>query len=435
MKLNSNEKLKRDLEDFWRILEGVKTYAELDIRGVIDRHKTHPEDVFCKIADYAGTGKKACTRDAYDAILGIAERHRNSLPVPEDYSRGELAEAICKHFARAVVDEQEDERALARVLTMSVNEATAKHVSRTFHFPCVIVSSNEPAQFSIGPVSFARAEVFPQLFKADIDRYLSGDGGRGCSTELVHRFRDITAEMGWIATVKISPCGEESAKRRAEGGISTALNILRVVFGIAYARDMGLAHVLNVTPTQSSHAVTIDGRMDFVFSTSFRGATATPHWYEAAIRQHPTFWSQAAHLVAASIGGIRSEAAERLIDALNWFSRAAFEASPGSRIISFVAALERLTSTEWFHIHNFCSRVALLARDQNDDLEKCYWDAYNLHNARSAVMHGAFSPEDQLFLKSLKRGHEITRYALFRGLEVHCLLDDSGNRSGIARFT
>jgi hypothetical protein len=120
--------------------------------------------------------------------------------------------------------------------------------------------------------------------------------------------------------------------------------------------------------------------------------------------------------------------ASRVIESLGWFGEATFEGVPGKQIAKFEAALERLAVTgSSFKLHLFCARVALLARDGlKDDVEECYWKAFQIHVARSQVVHGILSPESPKFRESLILAHDVARTALLRGLEIHCHLDDSG---------
>jgi hypothetical protein len=429
--MNAQEKLELDLRDFWRIHDGLAAYAGLDAKGAMERLKAHMEDGLCEVSDYAGTGKLMCTRDGHNAILELAERHRESMPVPDDYAVNELAEGIRKHLARAIVDEKQDEPALARVLRESVSDADQKHVERTYHLPCVVVPYEEPPQFRIGCVAFTAAKAFPQVFAPDIQRYVDDGADQKYSTERVAKFQEYISNFGWVASVTIPPCAKEAAQRRAERAVTTAINLLRLIFGVDYGRDMRLAHTAYTRPRQTEYAVSENGELDFVWSRRSSGALVEKDWY-LAIGKWPEFWKRAAHLVSTAVAGVRSETAERVIDALTWFGDAAFESAPGIQIVNFVAALERLATTEWFRTHNFCSRVALLAFEDDKDFENTYWDAYTIHTSRSGVIHGGFSPSNPTFLKSVRLAHKVTRNALFRGLDVHCLLDDSGKASGLA---
>lgn len=219
--------------------------------------------------------------------------------------------------------------------------------------------------------------------------------------------------------------------RRAEVAVATALNLLRLVFGVAYGRDMRLAHFTRSQPPHVEHALSEGGKLKFTWSQNGRGALVEKDWYQL-MDTHREFWVRAAHLVSTVLVGRRSEIADRVIDACTWFGDAAFESAPGTQTVDFVAALERLTTTEWFSTHKFCSRVALLAHENENSFEKTYWDAHAIHTARSRVIHGGFSPSSPAFLKTLRLAHDITRNALFRALEVHCLLDDEGQLSTLA---
>ena len=429
--MTPDEKLALDVRDFWRIHDGLEAYANLDAKGVMERLRLHKEDGLCDVSAYSGSGKLMCTRDGYNAIIELAERHRESLPVPDDHSVEELVEGLRKHIVRAMVEEKQDEPALARVLSDAVRDADQNHVERIYHFPCVVVAHEEPPQFQIGSVVFTSAKAFPQVFVKEIQNYLHKSGDDPFSNERVQRFEDYLLKHGWLATIKVPPCAEEAAKRRAEAAITTAINLLRLIFGAHYGRDMRVVHVAFVQPSMTEFAMTCNGELDFVLSRKTGGALVEKDWY-VAMQKWQGFWALAAHLVTSIISGKRSEMSYRVEDALTWFGESAFESAPGTKIVNFVAALERLTTTESFSTHKFCSRVAMLGYEEERDFQKTYWDAFEAHTARSGVIHGGFSPTSTTFRNKVRLAHDLTRNVLFRGLEVHFHLDGRGKLSGLA---
>lgn len=429
--MTTDEKQRLDIRDFWRIHDGLDAWAHLDAKGMMDRLRAHKEDALCEVSDYSGNGKLMCTRDGYDAIIELAERHRESLPVPDDYSVKELVEGLRAHIVRAIVEEKQDEPALARVLTEAVGHADRNHVERTYHFPCVVVHYEEPSQFQIGAVVFTSAKAFPQVFAKEIQAYLQKGGGDTFSKERLQRFEDYLRKYGWLASISVPPCAEEASKRRAEAAVATAINLLRLVFGVHYGRDMRVAHVAFVQPSMIEFAMTRGGEIDFVWSRKSSGALVEKDWYLAMQKWHG-FWAMGAQLVTSIVSGNRSEMSYRVEDALTWFGDSAFESAPGTQIVNFVAALERITTTESFSTHKFCSRVAMLGYEEERDFEKTYWDAFAVHTARSAVIHGGFSPTRATFRNKVRLAHDLTRNALFRGLEVHCHLDGGGKLSELA---
>ncbi len=64
---------------------------------------------------------------------------------------------------------------------------------------------------------------------------------------------------------------------------------------------------------------------------------------------------------------------------------------------------------------------------QNDgEFEQCYWDAYTVYSARSLIVHGGISARTGGQGNNVRLAHKITRKTLFRGLGMHCKLDDGG---------
>ena len=429
--MTPDEKRELDVRDILRICDGLETYAKLDAKGAMERLRAHKEDALCEVSDYSANGKVMCTRDGYNAIIQLAERHRECMAVPDDYSVSELAEGIRNRIVRVIVDEKQDEPAVARVLAEAVSEADKNHIQRTYHFPCVVVPYDEPPQFRVGVVGFTVAKAFPHVFAQELQQFVERSSDKKYSKDRVQRFEEYISNLGWVASVTVPPCAEEAAKRRAEVAVTTAINLLRLVFGVQYGRDMRVAHVAYTQPSKIEYAITKNAQLDFVWSRRGSGALVEKDWY-LSMQNWQGFWNLAAHLVRTTLAGKRSDISYRVEDALTWFGNAAFESAPGTQIVNFVAALERLTTTEAFSTHKFCSRVAILAHEDDRGFEQTYWDAYTIHTARSGVIHGGFSPTSRPFLAKVGLAHDLTRNALFRGLEVHSHLDNGGKMSGLA---
>jgi hypothetical protein len=307
-----------------------------------------------------------------------------------------------------------------------VADAATHHVERIYHFPCVLISPREPPRFQIGSVLFTTAKSFRETFGAEIQQYIEQNHDQEYSSTRVDEFEKFVIPFGWIGTVKVPPSAEECSQRRAELAISTSINLLRLVFGVQHARDMRLAHLTPSRSPHSEHAISQNGKLRFVWSRKTPGAFIGGDWH-LQLGKRDDFLRDAARIINATIEGKRSEVADRVIDALTWFGDAAFESAAGTQIVNFVAALERLTTTEWFKTHLFCSRIAFLSHNDEADFEKRYWDAYTIHNARSAVIHGGRSPGHPIFQRWVRLSHEVTRNALFRGLEVHGVLENNPN--------
>ena len=429
--MGPQEKLELDVRDFWRIHSGLEVYARLDTKATMERLKAHKEDALCTISPASGDGKLFCTRDGYQAIFDLAERHVNSLPVPDDYSPDEVAKQIRRYIVQAIVEQKADEPALAWVLAKAVAEVEVGHVERTYHFPCVLVNCRKPPTFQFGPVTFTTAEHFPVSMAEVLRRYCEDRPDRTDRPERAEGFKKHVAEYGWIATVTVPPCAEERGRQMAELVISTAINLLRALLGNPNARDIRLANAPQSKPIHSEYACEERGELHLNFSRRALGILADDNWL-VYVKRNRDFWNQAEHLLKAATLGKKSEISSRVIDALGWFGEAAFEPAPGTKIVKYVLALERLSTTSLFRPHTFCMRVALMAAQNDSEFERCYWDAYAVYVDRSQVVHGGISARTGGQGKNLRSAHEITRKVLFRGLGVHCSLDDSGACSTLA---
>jgi Apea-like HEPN len=422
------DKQRLDREALSRIIAGVECYANLDAKGTMERLRNHREDAFCEIWNTTSKHRIMCTRDGHNAIVELAERHRESLAVPDDFSVAELVDGLQRHLAKAIVEEPEEDDVLRRALGEAVTYAKKDHVERTYHFACVVVHQKEPKQFRIGNVTFTNGQNYRDLLGKELDRYTQTGKGRKVAEILTNDFVQDVKELGWVASVTVPPCNKEVAKRRAETAVKSAINVLRLAFGIQYGRDMRLVHISFAQPTRSQYAITEKGKFDIVGSRRSSGANVPEDWH-AQLSQWHGFWELTAEFLQTTVAGTRSEMSYRLEDALTWFGEAAFEDSGGMQVVNFVAALERLTTTGRFRLHNFCSRVALLAYEEDKDFEQAYWNGYEIYSARSAVMHGGFSPTDRSFGKKVRLAHEVTRTTLLRAFEVHQYLH-TGGRNG-----
>lgn len=417
------------LTDFQRLIKGVEALLGLDLAQIGARYDQHPEDKLCDLPHPSGKGLVLCTRDAYDAIYSMAERHINSLPNAEDYSLKDMAEAIRNHVLVAARDEPSDEAIIARTLHEATVHSQAEHCVRTFHFPCVLVSSHAPSQFSFGPVGFATLATFLELKKNALDTYTERNPHRQSATAWAEGLKSYVPGNPWIASVTIPPCAPSVSQLRAEQTTATAINLIRLLIGAGHARDMRLGHSLSPSPSSYAFLVETNEDLDIWSTHRVSGALVEDDWYATLRSRAPQYWARAEHLLHAGTKGRRSEIAGRVLDAVSWFGEASLETIPGTQIAKFEAALERLTVTGPFKLHLFCSRVALLAYGRQEEIEECYWKAFDIHLARSQVLHGVISPKSPVFRKSLSLAHEITRTVLFRALEIHCFLDDSGARS------
>lgn len=58
-----NGDLQRNILDFWRIINGLEVYANLGLRGTVERLKINSEDCLCYIRNASDSDDLQCTRN------------------------------------------------------------------------------------------------------------------------------------------------------------------------------------------------------------------------------------------------------------------------------------------------------------------------------------------------------------------------------------
>jgi len=432
--MTGQEKLRLDIEDFWRVHDGLEVYAGLGVMEIMERLRSHQEDALCSLVDLKGTGELECTRDATEAIYSIADRHLAFLPVPDDYSVEELTEAIRKYFVRAMVLAKTDEGTLSKCFELAEADLRSGFLERIYHFPCVLFHFPKPRQFRIGSVAFTPAGWFPKFRAGAFEAYLKFGGNTELNAKIIEEFNHYSASAGWVVTVVVPPCTESASYRRADMAVTTAVNLLRLFMGVGYARSIRPAHAPQSIPRQTSYAVESNWKMNFISSRRMETALVSEEWY-LMMNQNKWFWKAGESLLDSAVLGARPEIANRLIDALRWFGEAAFEGAPGTQLAKFVFALERMVMTERYSreiTHNFCSRVAFLVCREKEDFDSYYWQANGIYVARSDVVHGRVSSAGGETRKNLRLAHDFTQRALIGLLGLQHAMKCSGAKGTLA---
>jgi hypothetical protein len=113
--------------------------------------------------------------------------------------------------------------------------------------------------------------------------------------------------------------------------------------------------------------------------------------------------------------------AQRVLDAMSWFGQAASDPAPGTRLLKYVAAVERLTlyGKESRITAKVCERVATLCcKDGGRDFNSLSKRMREIYKARSELTHGKWSPyADSLSLKAY-RAEGIVQDVIFNFLSL-----------------
>ena len=351
-------------------------------------------------------------RKRYAPVLSSMEGAKN-LDAAEVLK--EITEHIGLALKKGAQGGEEAESIFEGVFSAAVRMARDQQKMSVYHFPCVLAEAKQPIEFVIGPVRFNLASRFES-------RLASLNSAEIQFNEDVRNpeFLQYVRQFGWIASVKVPPCSAEISKARAELAARTAINIVRVWFGLGHGRRMRLVHTEPALSGFSKYLVEEERQLWLGWSRTSEGAAVVDGWFDQVDIEHHKL---ASWLIRDIVFDDRTEIVDRLIDALSWFGDAAFEPSPGAKIAKLVMLLERLTTTtKRFSKKRFCRRVAIFAQEDDADFTAKYWAAYEFYNARSAITHGASSQSSTEHWAALRDAQPLITNSIFRALEAYSVI-------------
>ena len=408
-----------DQNDYDEFLEGVFLFLKMTPEQIMKHIKVHREDAFPQLRHFGGHGSAMCTKSGMDHLEQLVRRRLSAMEDAKNLDTAEVLQEITEHIGPALKEGAESDEAaesiFERVFTAAVGVAKGQQKMSMYHFPCVLAGAKQPEELVIGPVRFNLASRFES-------RLTSLNSAEMQFNEEVRspEFRQYVRQFGWIASVKVPPCSTEISKARAELAARTAINIVRVWFGLGHGHRMRLVHAEPALSGFSKYLVEEEGQLWLSWSRTSEGAAVVDGWFSQVDIEHHKL---ASWLVRDIVFEERNEIVDRLIDALSWFGDAAFEPSPGAKIAKLVMLLERLTTTtKRFSKRRFCRRVAILAQDDDADFTRKYWVAYEFYNARSAIAHGASSQSSAEHWAALRDAQPLVTNSIFRALEVYSLI-------------
>jgi hypothetical protein len=408
-----------DQNDYERFLEGITFFFGLAPQQLMEHMKLHKEDAFSQIRHFSGQGSAPCTTDGMNHLGLLVQRRIQVMSNGKDFDYQEVVREIADHIGpslqEGVQDGKDTEDIFECVFASALGPLKDKQKKSIYHFPCVLARAKSPEEFTVGPVRFTVASLFEsRLASLSSTEMQFGEGVR--NDEFINYIR----QFGWIASVNVPPCSPGISKTRAELAAQTAINIVRVWFGLGYGRRMRLVHTEPATSGFSKYLVEADNEISVSWSRTAEGALVVDGWFDQVDVEHHKL---ASWLLRDIVFDERTEIVERLIDALSWFGDAAFEPSPGAKIAKLVMLLERLTTTtRRFSKRRFCRRVAILALNDDADFAAKYWAAYEFYNARSAIAHGSSSQSSSEHWAALREAQPLITNSIFRAMEVYSLI-------------
>jgi len=406
-----------DQIDYEGFLEDLLSCSQLSPEELAEHFKLHWKETFPMLRHFDGHGFAICTSEGTNCLRSIVHRRVLALDNFKDFDLDavleEVAQRICPSLKAGAVLEESPEEIFEHVMTSSLETAVSQQERTIYHFPCVLAGAKDPEEFIVGLVRLSTATRFEsRLASLDSSGIKFNEEVRG------DQFLEHIRQFGWVISVQVPPCSPEISKARAELAARTAINIVRVWFGLGHGRRMRVVHLEPATANFSKYLVEASKGISLMWSRTREGAAIDDGWFAQVEEDHLKIVSW---LLRDILFDERSEIAERLIDALSWFGDAAFEPSPGARIAKLVMLLERLTTNARFSKKRFCKRVAILALESGDeaDFTEKYWKAYDFYNARSTVVHGSASQASSEHWKSLNDALPVVVNSIFCAMQIY----------------
>jgi hypothetical protein len=416
-------KTQQDISDVTFIVSEIYRLASLPIEGLRSEFKDNKWQWLYQVPHPKGAGGMLCGQTAYRRLVRLCARH---IAVEKDLRKRiditKFQQNATEELARRFLREGKaiDERNVARMLGAAVKSVRAKIIDLTHYSPCVVASGSMPLEFEIGPVKFLLMKDFLKNQKEEIEAKKGID--------IAKKLFDYFSQFKWVAIVTVPQCDNATSKIRASITVDGALNILRLLIGHRQSQKL-----------RQGHFATLPGKTACLVSNNKAGWGISSNWHiEEEV--YGDNWFEGIKdragpyldLATSSIHGLldpvkASYLRQRFLDGLTWYGEAVIELKPPSKIIKYVAALERIVVTEDDNLQQtVCKRTALLCSEGDPKTFKMYESrAKNTYKYRSKLMHGSLSPfDDELDRVAEEAGH-LTRSTLLAALELFSKVEET----------
>ncbi|PAV68051.1 hypothetical protein WR25_02503 [Diploscapter pachys] len=394
-------------------LGSFKTIERIDHMASLPHPKGYGE-MICGAA-----AAKIITRFAQEA----AERGGLSKRVTLDNVRKKLAELFVLRFFKEKRDI--DTKQIDRLFNSTVKASKTFVESITHLIPCHLMNSKEPESFTLGPVKFHnRLSITRKILSNRTTNTCSKDTDQGRHERylLVKAIR-YYRNFRWVAEVTISECDRPTSGRVAEEAVTSALNCLHLLLGVANSSRMQLGGLDVKGDSRAKLSIGKNGVLDPSLSFAYMGeVTYRDGWSEMLSTPRTLYWKNIfdVALEVTTDPDCDRPISRRFIDAAQWFGEAARDTSQATKIVKYVTSLERMLMTEERDdISSLVSqRVAALCFSPEVRREKWLNRTRAAYDLRSRLVHGSISPAALDLDEGAFNAGQVAEMALTRAIEA-----------------
>jgi hypothetical protein len=377
-------------------------------------------DFFCKLPHPFRDGDMLCGHVAEVKLRVIAEEalYLNKLAgrVTLDAMRDLLGPELVKRFLtekREINCQQID-----RLMSWLGRAAIRKCSSQTHFIPCHLMYVTEPAQISIGPVTFHSRKSFRNRIVPSVRAYDMGEG-RPWARRLLGGALRYYRGFKWFAEVTAPASDSEMSNQIAWEAITAAPNCLHLSFGANATCKMVVGGPRLERDNRGHLQIGPDGKLVVRLTLGGPGQIGfAPGWSSDLAGSEAEYFLKfcGVALEAAVDPGLQRPISRRVLDAIYWFGEGVRETSDAARIVKYVTVIERMLMTEE---HDDISKVvsercAAFCSISKEPLGLARWkeDVLTLYNLRSRLVHGDMSPLSGEVRDGVHLGEKISRFAI-----------------------
>ncbi len=377
-------------------------------------------DAWFSLPHPGGVGSMLCGRAAGRRLEDLAEeagrRARLSRRVELETLRKILADILVERFfkeKRPVTRQQID-----RLLASTAKAARAVCTDLRHFIPCHLMTTKDPEELSLGPVTFRRRAAFRRMVLDQIRSRKTEDeetpAQRRHVRNLLHDAVRYYRNFDWVAEVAIQNCDEDTSYKLAHKAVTSALDCLHLIFGAEDTDQMRVGGPALRHDKRAKLKIDVSGELKASISIKWLGQGTFPDdWSHHLV---DPYFARPLALCAIALEvtvdpDLERPLSQRFLDAAQWHGEAARDESPSTRVVKYVTALERMLMTEEKDdiSHQVSERVAALCFNPPDVRDRESWrqKARTAYDLRSKLVHGAMSPRSLEVWRGVRLGEEL----------------------------
>jgi hypothetical protein len=245
MTTNRNEKWVADIEFVFAECPRIREAVSAALKPPVSLKDLPKEDMWGDLPDPSGNGMMMCGRAADRRLWQLSEQAIKHSDAAGTLEIGPVHKALGRILVLRFVTERRpiDEREAEKALSAAVREAKRARTDRIHYISCRLMYGTDPSTFTIGPVTFHTRAKFNEFMAPQFASFVRADGTADQAkrhAELLADARHYYEGFTWVGQVEILNCDGGTSLDRARVAVTSAVNIMHVLFGSYQTRRMGI---------------------------------------------------------------------------------------------------------------------------------------------------------------------------------------------------